>query len=233
MSTCEQYHERLAPWLAGDLDQLPAPHAPACPLCGRHLGAATRLRDGLDTLRAMPVGLEAARAALAQALATRREPLFYDVVDSPVGPLLLAASQRGLRAIHFLANEASDLVECGVRDPERLGTAREQLAEYFAGHRTRFDLPVDLQGVGEFGERVLRAAAEIPFGRVSSYGDLARAVGTPGAARAVGGALGRNPIPIVIPCHRILRGDGSLGGYSGGLWIKDRLLTLEGVRYAT
>ena len=233
MRDCEQYAQRLALWSAGDLDCPPAPHTPACPVCREQLARAERLARGLDALRAAPPGLAAARAALAAALAAAREPLYYDTFDSPIGPLLLAASARGLRAIHFLRVGPSDLAGRAARDPQRLRPVREQLAEYFAGRRTHFDLPVDLQGVGDFGARVLRATAEIPFGRVSSYGAIARAVGTPGASRAVGGALGRNPIPIVIPCHRVLRGDGSLGGYGGGPWIKDRLLTLEGVRYAT
>jgi methylated-DNA-[protein]-cysteine S-methyltransferase len=113
-----------------------------------------------------------------------------------------------------------------------------ELDEYFAGRRATFDLPVDLAGVSDWDRAVLGGAARLRYGEVTSYGRLARMIGRPGAARAVGGALGRNPVPIVIPCHRILAGDGSIGGYGGGwtgtreemLGIKRSLLAREGVR---
>ena len=112
-----------------------------------------------------------------------------------------------------------------------------ELDEYFAGRRATFDLPVDLAGISDWDRAVLGGAARLRYGEVTSYGRLARMIGRPGAARAVGGALGRNPVPIVIPCHRILAGDGSLGGYGGGwtgtreemLGIKRSLLAGEGV----
>jgi len=132
-----------------------------------------------------------------------------------------------------VARQGDALPGRAVHDPRRLAAARAQLEEYFAGRRDRFELPLDLQAVAPFEARVLGAAAQIPFGQVRSYGELARAIGAPQAARAVGNALGRNPIPIVIPCHRVVLGNGGLGGYGGGPGIKDRLLALEGVVLAS
>ena len=106
-------------------------------------------------------------------------------------------------------------------------TPPTQLGEYFAGKRREFELELAPYGT-DFQLRVWRALREIPYGAVRNYGDIARAIGQPGAARAVGQAVGRNPLPIVIPCHRVIASDGSIGGYSGGLTIKHRLLALEG-----
>ena len=115
----------------------------------------------------------------------------------------------------------------GRRDAQRCKTASTQLAEYFAGERREFGLELAPYGT-EFQLRVWRALSEIPYGAVRSYADVARAVGRPGAARAVGGAVGSNPLPIVIPCHRVIASDGTIGGFSGGLAIKHRLLAIEG-----
>ncbi len=105
--------------------------------------------------------------------------------------------------------------------------ARRELGEYLAGRRTFFTVPVDLAGVGEFQGQVLAAARRIPFGQVASYADLARGIGHPRAARAVGNALGANPVPVIVPCHRVIRGDGSWGHYAFGGELKTRLLRLE------
>jgi epoxyqueuosine reductase len=115
-----------------------------------------------------------------------------------------------------------------LRVPARLGEAREQLEQYFAGERRDFDLPLDLRAP-EFQTAVLTELARVPYGAVATYGDLARRIGRPRAARAVGGALNRNPIPIVLPCHRVVGASGSLVGYAGGLERKQTLLALEGV----
>lgn len=225
---CQQVAHQHELWVAGDVKQPPTLDDPTCGACRDHQHRYGQVNQALEALRQPPPNMDLARTALAEALADARQALYFDTLDTPVGPLLLAASERGLRAIDYLAHQTSDVPRQGVHAPQRLAAARTQLEEYFAGHRTEFDLPVDLRGIGAFGERVLLATAQIPFGQVSTYGELAREIGAPGAARAVGNALGRNPIPIVIPCHRILRGDGSLGGYSGGPGIKDRLLALEG-----
>ena len=104
----------------------------------------------------------------------------------------------------------------------------QQLREYFAGRRRRFDTTVDLAGQTPFQRQVLEAAARVPAGSVASYGDIARAIGRPTATRAVGAALGQNPVPIIVPCHRIIGSDGGLHGYGGGLDVKEKLLRLEG-----
>jgi O-6-methylguanine DNA methyltransferase len=116
----------------------------------------------------------------------------------------------------------------GRRDAQRCRDAAAQLGEYFAGRRREFDLELAPYGTA-FQLRVWNALREIPYGTVRNYGDVARAIGQPGAARAVGQAVGCNPLPIVIPCHRVIASDGSIGGYSGGLAIKHRLLALENV----
>ncbi len=116
-----------------------------------------------------------------------------------------------------------------VEAPARLDAVRRELEEYFAGERRAFDLPLDLTLAAPFGREVLRACARIPFGATSSYGAVAADAGRPRASRATGNALGANPVPIVVPCHRVLRTGGGIGGYTGGLEVKQHLLTLEGV----
>jgi methylated-DNA-[protein]-cysteine S-methyltransferase len=156
---------------------------------------------------------------------------------SPVGELLIAVTPRGLVRVAF-AEERRDLVleELAGRisprileNAARTDHARRELDEYFAGTRTGFDLQIDRRLMGRFAERVLRATAHIPFGSTTTYGELADRIGHPGAARAVGSALGSNPVPVVVPCHRVLRAGGALGGYGGGLPRKELLLRLEGV----
>ncbi len=157
--------------------------------------------------------------------------------DSPVGPLLLARTSRGVARIAYLGRTAETAVlrqltrDVGPRvlnDPDRLVPVIAQLDEYFAGRRDRFDLPLDLSRLPPFTRAVLDAAAAIPAGEVRSYRDVAAEAGSPRGARAVGNALGSNPVPIVVPCHRVVRTGGGLGGYTGGVDIKRRLLSLEG-----
>ncbi len=156
---------------------------------------------------------------------------------TPFGRMYVAATDRGLVRLSWQQPEDDDFVEWlqealpgrpVVRDPEGLAEVERQLREYFAGERDRFDLPVDLSAVGEFDRRVLEAARRVSFGQVVPYAELARRIGRPKAARAVGGALGRNPVAIVVPCHRVVRKDGGLGGYGGGVEWKERLLAIEG-----
>jgi methylated-DNA-[protein]-cysteine S-methyltransferase len=115
-----------------------------------------------------------------------------------------------------------------VRDPEALAEVEREMREYFGGERDAFELPVDLSFLTEFQQQVLVEARAIRFGQVVPYSELARRIGKPKAARAVGNALGSNPVAIVVPCHRVVRNDGSLGGYGGGLQYKERLLEIEG-----
>lgn len=181
-----------------------------------------------------------AQECLQQAMASaRKEQIYYDVLSrSPIGPVYIALSARGVVAIDFSDGEEAFLSwiqkRTGVypmRSPERMAEATHQVEEYLAGKRAAFDLPVDMRFLTDFQRTVLHAVMRVPRGEVITYGALARVIGRPKAARAVGRALGSNPIPIVIPCHRVLASDGSLGGYSGrgGVRTKANLLRLEGV----
>jgi O-6-methylguanine DNA methyltransferase len=161
-------------------------------------------------------------------IAAKRNTLQYEDVDSPVGRLRLIASGQSLVGIWFsqgrdaargasgMVQDSSPVLEC----------TRAQLGEYFAGERHEFNLPLDPRGT-EFQRRVWQRLLHIPYGETTTYGALARELGDPGASRAVGLANGSNPIPIVIPCHRVIGADGSLTGFGGGLPIKAALLELE------
>ena len=161
----------------------------------------------------------------------------YTTLDSPVGPVLVAATRRGLVRISFGAAYDEDAVLADlcarvspriVEAPSYFDAVRKELDEYFHGQRTRFDLPLDWSLTGGFGRRVLEHTARIPYGGVSSYKEVAAKAGSPRGARAAGNALGANPIPIVVPCHRVLATGGGLGGYGGGIDRKEFLLKLEG-----
>ena len=162
-----------------------------------------------------PAGLE---RRLSEAL--REEPR---ALDALIDRFHVEASERGIaRLLYGRGRDAA--AGRGRRHAEQ---ARQELAEYLGGRRTFFTVPVDLGGIGEFQERVLTAANRIPFGQVTSYSELARRIGHPRAARAVGNALGANPVPVIVPCHRVIRGDGSWGHYAFGGALKTRLLELE------
>lgn len=155
--------------------------------------------------------------------------IHYVHIDSPVGPLLLAASDAGMHAIEFHesrhpARRGDDWLE---GSHPLLRRAQAQLEEYFQGRRHGFDLPLAPRGT-DFQQTVWRALATIPYGQTASYAQLAERIGRPTASRAVGAANGRNPLPIVLPCHRVIGADGSLTGFGGGLPTKRFLLELEG-----
>jgi methylated-DNA-[protein]-cysteine S-methyltransferase len=161
----------------------------------------------------------------------------FTSTDSPFGPLLLAKTRRGLVRVG-LPNQDSDklLVELADRvsprvleAPKELDEVRRELDLYFEGKLDSFDLPLDWQLSGGFRRRVLRAINRIPYGQTRSYTEMARKAGNERAVRAAGTACGSNPIPLVVPCHRVLRTGGALGGYGGGLPMKEALLQLEGV----
>ncbi|WP_166877422.1 methylated-DNA--[protein]-cysteine S-methyltransferase [Salinibacterium sp. ZJ450] len=159
----------------------------------------------------------------------------YTVIDSPVGPLLLAATDKGLVRVGFeredfdrvLDSLASRISPRILRAPTRLDAAARELDEYFAGRRTGFDLPLDYSLSSGFRQTVQRHLSDIAYGTTETYKEVAEIVGNPKAVRAVGSACATNPLPVVVPCHRVLRTDGSLGGYLGGLEAKTALLTLE------
>jgi methylated-DNA-[protein]-cysteine S-methyltransferase len=154
----------------------------------------------------------------------------YDLVDTPIGELLVAATERGLARIYFDPEGQEDELarifgRRVLRSP--IDEVRRELDEYFDGTRREFDLPLDLR-VAAFNAEVLDELARVPFGMTTTYGALAAKVGHPRAARAVGTVMNRNPIPIVLPCHRVVGANGALTGYAGGLDIKLRLLQHEG-----
>lgn len=183
-------------------------------------GDLARLHDGL-TRRAMDADLL---------------DVAYTTVDSPIGPLLLAATPRGLVRVGFdveghdavLESLATRLSPRVLRAPGRLDAAARELAEYFDGRRRVFDLDLDLSLSTAFRRTVQQHLSDIGYGQTTTYRDLAALVGRPTASRAVGTACATNPLPVVLPCHRVLRTDGSLGGYLGGLDAKRLLLGLEG-----
>jgi len=161
----------------------------------------------------------------------------YDIVDSPIGPLLLAATDRGLLRVSFsTVYEPQETLEeiARVAGPRVLRASRSvdaahrELDQYFAGDRHAFDLAVDLRGLPPFSIAVLGELAKVPYGHTATYGELATRAGNPKAARAVGMVMNRNPVPIVLPCHRIVGSSGSLVGYAGGLELKEKLLRHEG-----
>ena len=183
--------------------------------------------DGIDRLRSELVR----RAAAADLL-----DVAYRTIDTPVGELLLAATPDGLVRVAF-AHEGHDAVlgDLSARvsprilaAPTRLDDVARQLDQYFAGRLHRFDVPVDLRLRHGFRRRVLESLREVPYGRTVSYRTLAGEIGNPAATRAVGTACATNPLPVVIPCHRVVRADGALGGYLGGPAAKALLLDLEG-----
>ena len=150
----------------------------------------------------------------------------YTEMESPIGPLLLAADDEGLRLINFQAKERRLPDADWIRDDRALSDVVEQLRAYFRGELQEFTLKLSPKGT-EFQRDVWRKLCDIPYGETISYGQLATRIGNPKASRAVGLANGTNPIPIVIPCHRVIGSNGKLTGYGGGLDIKEKLLALE------
>ncbi|MFJ5229623.1 methylated-DNA--[protein]-cysteine S-methyltransferase [Kitasatospora sp. NPDC088391] len=159
----------------------------------------------------------------------------YTTVDSPLGPLLLAATPRGLARVAYAAEDHDRVLDTlghrlgprVLRAPRRLDDAARELDEYFARRRRTFDLPLDLSLSKGFRQLVQQHLPEIGYGETRSYRQVAELVGNPGAVRAVGTACATNPLPVVVPCHRVLRADGTLGGYIGGPDAKAALLALE------
>ncbi|WP_196772569.1 methylated-DNA--[protein]-cysteine S-methyltransferase [Mycobacterium colombiense] len=193
----------------------------------RELGRITdATADDLGALRA-----RLATAAQAEGLLD----IAYRIVDSPVGALLIAATELGLVRVAY-ASEGHDAVLQSLADrisprillaPGRLDTAARQLDEYFAGKRRDFGVPLDWRLSAGFRNTVLRHLPEIGYGHTASYAAVAKLAGNPNAVRAVGSACATNPLPVVVPCHRVVRSDGAMGGYLGGVEAKRILLTLE------
>jgi methylated-DNA-[protein]-cysteine S-methyltransferase len=199
------------------------------------------LRDQIERASRPEGATDAAAAVRRFADRAQEEGLLdvaYAAADSPLGELLIAATPRGVVRVAYIDENVGreEVLEDLARRvsprlleaPGRLDDARRQLDDYFEGRRPGFDLPVDLSLVAPFTDRVLTRTAAIPPGQVLTYGEVATEIGHERAARAVGNALGSNPIPIVVPCHRVVRSGGGLGGYTGGVHRKKHLLGLEG-----
>jgi len=184
-----------------------------------------------------PTELTAIDHLRARAAAEGLLDVAYTTADSPFGPLLLARTERGLVRVGLPNQDADELlVDLAARvsprvleAPAELDEVRRELDLYFAGKLDHFDLPLDWRLSSGFRQRVLRAINRIPYGQTRSYTEMARKAGNERAVRAAGTACGSNPIPLVVPCHRVLRTGGALGGYGGGLPMKEALLELEGV----
>jgi methylated-DNA-[protein]-cysteine S-methyltransferase len=202
---------------------------------------SVNFKQALDQVMAGPSAPATARAQAALRARLQKEQtlsVWYDYVPrTPLGPLWVALSDQGLVAVHYGADTdwLKQVRARGFRRAERSAektvAARRQLLDYLQRRRTSFDLRVDWRGMRDFQRRVLLAALAVPRGQTATYADIARTIGRPKAARAVGQALGHNPMPIVVPCHRVVASDGSLRGYTGhrGIATKARLLQLEGV----
>jgi methylated-DNA-[protein]-cysteine S-methyltransferase len=194
-------------------------------------GEAARRKAAADAARRL------SRRVAAEGLAD----VAYAPAESPFGPLLLAATKRGLVRVAFPEEDIDSVLESLARRlspriveaSDSLEEVRRELEEYFNGRRREFELALDWTLVGGFGRKVLRATAEIPYGGVLSYAEVAADAGSPRAWRAAGNALGANPIPIIVPCHRVLRSGGVLGNYGGGPERKRWLLQLEGALQGT
>jgi len=189
---------------------------------------------------ALPAADEEASARLHARLVAAAErdgvlDVAYRTIATPVGELLLAVTEQGLVRVAYpsqghdavLVSLAQTVSPRILRAPGRLDRVSAQLDEYFAGQRTAFDLPVDFRLAAGFRRTVLDHLPVIPYGHTESYAQVAAAVGSPKAVRAVGTACAKNPVPIVVPCHRVVRSDGTAGGYAGGTDAKDALLALE------
>jgi methylated-DNA-[protein]-cysteine S-methyltransferase len=153
---------------------------------------------------------------------------YYDLIESPIGQLLLTSDGNNLTGIYMENHKGGrSIASDWCRDSNRFDAAREQLGDYFSGKRSSFELPVAFEGGTEFQQAIWAELLAIPFGKTVSYGELARKIGAPKSSRAVGTAVGRNPISVVVPCHRVVGAGGAITGYAGGVARKRQLLELE------
>jgi methylated-DNA-[protein]-cysteine S-methyltransferase len=191
----------------------------------------------MKTMPDLPAPSDAAFDDAHRSLMKTFEPYraFCAWLDSPIGRVFLAKTSRGVCRISFRTSEdelLADLERHALLPeiaPAKLEPELQELGEYFEGKRRRFQVPIDLRWGTAFQKKVLDAASDIPFGHCLCYGDVAKRVGRPKAQRAVGNALGSNPVPIMIPCHRVVASGGGLGGYTGGLDVKRTLMRIEGI----
>ncbi len=218
---CAEYREKdVLAWVLGDAGgaagQELAEHLASCPACRDRAAEYCELDASAAACRDGPV-------------------IRWRFFDSPLGRMRIAASRKGLVALSWWSASDDEFVRGLQRrwpspvvcDCDELGDAEGQLLEYLDCCRRSFELAVDLSGLTDFQRLVLDATAQIGFGETATYAEVACAIGRPGASRAVGNALGRNPVAIVVPCHRVVRSDRTLGGYAGGLHCKEALLGIE------
>ena len=245
--TCHQFGLQLDRLLAGDLQVRSVTtmqrHAAGCGACGLEWGRVRGFRDVLAATAADDepdvAVVRRVRAVLRSAFDRAGHPAIrFGRFMTPVGILFVGTTDQGVCDVTFgQPSERRYRERLQRRSPEvwrddaGLATVSDELKAYFAGELTQFSLSMDLRHVTRFTARVLRETRKIPFGQVTSYGALAARIGSPGASRAVGGALGRNPVPILVPCHRVIAQGGRLGGFTGGLPTKRILLRLEGRRF--
>ena len=244
---CDVACEAMPARIVGDLSDHDVSwlleHTDDCNYCANELRRYDRLGEALTAVGA----IDAEPCEPPPVTLPGRDRIWYTRIGSPIGDLILAATPEGLREIEFGSHMSDD--EFVARQRERgvnpvrleriddaapevqviLRRAASELREYFGGQRAQFDVPLDWSRMAPFQRAVLEATATVPFGHVDTYAGIARKIGKPGATRAVGNALGRNPIPVIVPCHRVIRSDATIGGYTGGLGIKHRLLAIEGV----
>ena len=204
--------------------------------------AATAALDALYAPGPRAEATKAVKLALQASLAELIQPVFYDRLDStPLGPIWIAVGPHGLVAIEYAGSEAdflAYLAKVNQAEPQRSATkvsaAKAQVLAYLSGKNKHFELDVDLSHLTAFQRRVLEETRKVPRGQVASYAQIAKRLGKPLASRAVGQALRRNPVPIVVPCHRVIASDGSLGGYAGEMRSRRKLqlLRLEGASLA-
>lgn len=240
---CDVCEEALPAYVLGDLEQIDKSwideHTSRCNYCRNELECF----EHLDTLVDQCCAMETAELPPLPVLplqAKHREAA-YGKIDSPLGALFVAVSDQGVCEIGFgwMDDETGfehRLAQRGFnpsRNQNRISAVAGELNEYLSGRRSRFAVPLDLSGLTPFSRAVLDATSHVPFGETRTYHEIAREIGNPGASRAVGNALNKNPIPLIVPCHRILPTGKGIGKYAGGVETKQRLLTLEGVLPAT
>jgi methylated-DNA-[protein]-cysteine S-methyltransferase len=238
---CDLCCDAIPGYICGDLKVIDKKwieeHTAECGYCQRQLTGFQRLDHLLSEF-------ESSRCEGVAAPPFRnrtREIARYGTMDSPLGVLLIAATDEGVCEIDFGRNRTIDefrdeMNRRGfdlVPDQQAIQPVVDQLSEYFQGRRNTFDVPVDFCHLSPFARDVLKATAAVPSGGVATYSEIAKQIGNPGASRAVGNALGRNPIPIILPCHRVVPADHSIGNYTGGVDIKVKLLSLEGALLPT
>lgn len=230
--------------IVGDLNDLETrwiqSHLAGCTWCRQIFRTFSDVSDALDNIQR--IHNEHAdshpRPPLAASLLGLREAR-YGFMETPRGQILIATTEQGVCAVSWLRHsdhEATlrDIEERGMLatpSQEAVAPVVDQLRLYFDGLLTTFDLDVDLTGTSEFTHRALDAIRSIPYGEVVTYGEVATMIGQPGATQAVGNAMGKNPVPIIVPCHRVVRADGNMGHYTGGPDIKKMLLAVEGVTF--